>query len=428
MSAMETTRRNFVKGAAVGAACVAGMSVAGIAGASEATDAAEAADASEFAMADLPDTYTHATSASSKEVLSGEALEGALQYLADSSHYLYINRATPYYGNYTLFPETGFDTDWRSPLNGRVYRGPYSDPITRSVLWFTTNPNGSANVSIGSYWGAIPPNTELEINNHELEGYEPSDNWQIVCYMAPGQTVENFIRNGRGSMCIDGALASYYGLTNGWEDRNIVNVEVKLNKYIRREIDPQDYYDGLMPTTTSWLVAGTWAGVEGWGSDAGADQFRSIEQFWGCATGDSAELNFTTDEERSAYIERARADTTLAETLKGSLNYLYFEVMQIVNITQEIGFDHEQAAGKANGLDMDHDGLLDRYPEGEDAAGEVILQNAYGPDAYLLPEWAYELNFNLGWWHALDGSLIDPEGKKIVGANADGTYILEGEE
>ena len=26
--------------------------------------------------------------------------------------------------NYTQFPATGFDTEWRSPLNGRVYRGP----------------------------------------------------------------------------------------------------------------------------------------------------------------------------------------------------------------------------------------------------------------------------------------------------------------
>lgn len=421
MSNVQTTRRNFVKGAALGAVCAAGLGVTGLAGADEAADDAA------FEMGDLPDTYTHATQMSSKEVLEGEAFESALQFLADSSHYLYINRATPYYGNYTLFPETGFDTDWRSPLNGRVYRGPYADPLTRSVIWLTTNPNGSANVSVGSYWGAIPPNTELAIEHHELEGYEPSDSWQIVCYMAPGQTVENFIRNGRGSMAIDGALVSHYGISEAWDGRNILNVEVKLKKYIRREIDPQDYYDGLMPTTTSWLVAGVWGSVPGWGTDAGDDQFRSIEQFWGCATGDAASLNLTTDEERSAYVERARADEALAEALKGSLNYLYFEVMQIVNITQQMGFDHEQASGKVNGIDMDGDGLLDRYPEGDEQAGEVILQNAYGKDAYLLPDWAYELNFDLGWWHALDGSLIDPEGKKLVGANPDGTYILEGE-
>ncbi|MBS5449865.1 MAG: hypothetical protein KHY83_05570 [Coriobacteriia bacterium] len=421
-----TTRRGFVKGAAVGAACVAGMGIAGVAGANEKAVSGEK-DNPEFEMADMVDTYTHATDSMSKAVLEGEQFEAALQFLADSSHYLYINRATPYYGNYTLYPATGFDTDWRSPLNGRVYRGPYSDPITRSVLWLTTNPNGSANVSIGSYWGAIPPNTELAIENHELEGYEPSDKWQIVCYMAPGQTVENFIRNGRGSLAIDGALVSHYGLSEAWEGRNVLNVEVKLDHYIRREVAPQDYYDGLMPTTTTWLVGGVWSSVPGWGEDAGEDQYRSIEQFWGCATGDAAALNFTTDEERSAYIERANADANLLAALKGSLNYMYFDVMQIVNVTQEIGLDFEQPAGKVNGLDMDGDGLLDRYPEGEDQAGEVILQNAYGKDVYTLPDWAYDLDFNLGWWRALDGSIIDPDGNKIIGANPDGTYVLEGE-
>lgn len=70
-----------------------------------------------------PDAYSHATDASSKEVLSGEQLDEALQFLMDSSHYWYINRATPYYGNFTKYPETGFDTQWRSPVNGRGYRG-----------------------------------------------------------------------------------------------------------------------------------------------------------------------------------------------------------------------------------------------------------------------------------------------------------------
>ena len=420
MGKLETTRRGFIKSAAMGAACAASLGVVGTAVADETSGN------SEFAMADFPDTYTHATASSSKEILEGEQFESALQYIADSSHYFYINRATPYYGNYTQFPATGFDTEWRSPLNGRVYRGPYADPITRSVLWLTTNPNGGANVSIGSYWGAVPPNTELEINNHELEGYEPSDKWQIICYMAPGQTVENFIRNGRGSMYIDGALVSHHGLTNAWNDRNILDVEVKLNKYIRREIAPQDYHDGLMPTTTTWLVESVWKSVPGWGEDAGDDQYRTIAQFWGCSE-EGDPLAFTTDEERSAYIERANADSALAEALKGSLNYMYFEVMQIVNITQEIGLDLEQPAGKVNGIDMDHDGRLDTYADG-DQEGEVILQNAYGKDVYLLPDWAYKLDFHLGWWHALDGSLIDPEGHVIVGANDDGTYIIEGEE
>lgn len=420
MEAMQTTRRGFAKGVAVGAACVAGLGFSGSALADEEST-------SEFAMADLPDTYTHATAVSKKQLLEGEDVERVLQYLADSSHYFYVNRATPYYGNYTLFPETGFDTEWRSPLNGRVYRGPYADPITRSVIWLTTNPNGSSNVSVGSYWGAVPPNTELEINHHELEGYEPSPDWQIVCYMQPGQTVDNFIRNGRGSLVIDGGLVSHYGILGAMDERNVLNVEVKLKKYIRCAVDPQDYYDGLLPTTHSWQTASTWEAMPGWGSDAGEDRFRTIEQFWGCATGSDADLNFTTDEERAAYIERARGDEALLEAITGKVNYLYFDIMQTVNITQQIGFDFEQVSGKVNALDMDGDGLLDRYPEGDEREGEVILQNAYGPDAYILPDWAFDLDFNLDWWRALDGSLINSEGKKIVGANPDGTYILENE-
>lgn len=420
MEAMQTTRRGFAKGVAVGAACAAGLGLSG-------SVLADEGGKSEFAMADLPDTYTHATAVSKKQLLEGEDVERVLQYLADSSHYLYVNRATPYYGNYTMFPETGFDTEWRSPLNGRVYRGPYADPITRSVIWLTTNPNGSSNVSVGSYWGAVPPNTELEIGHHELEGYEPSPDWQIVCYMQPGQTVDNFIRNGRGSLVIDGGLVSHYGILGAMDERNVLNVEVKLKKYIRCAVDPQDYYDGLIPTTHSWQTASTWEAMPGWGSDAGEDRFRTIEQFWGCATGSDADLNFTTDEEREAYIERARGDEALLEAITGKVNYLYFDIMQIVNITQQIGFDFEQASGKVNALDMDGDGLLDRYPEGDKREGEVILQNAYGPDTYILPDWAFNLDFNLDWWRALDGSLINSEGKKIVGANPDGTYILEDE-
>ena len=161
-----------------------------------------------------------------------------------------------------------------------------------------------------------------------------------------------------------------------------------------------------------------WGAVEGWGPDAGKDQFRTIEQFWGCAEGD--ELNLATDEERAAYLERADADEALNEALKNVMIYLYFDIMQIVNIKQEIGFDFEQGSGKINGLDMDGDGLLDR-----DESGELILQNAYGDNAKLLPDWAYDLDFKQGWWIAGDGNLINPEGKVIVGANDDGTPILQ---
>ena len=419
MSEIKTTRRGFLKSTAMAGACVAGMGLVGTAGAEEA------------AQADLPDTYTHATAANSKEILSGEQYDQALQFLAASSHYLYVNRATPYYGNYTEFPLTGFDTAWRSPLNGRNYRGPYYDPISRSVIWLTANQNGAVNISVGSYWGAIPPNTDLKIEHHELEDYEPSDKWTIVSYQAPGQTIENFIRNGRGSFCIDASLLSEYGvddgwgyaatnLPNSWTHRNVLNVEVKLRNYKRRQVTPKEYYDGEMPTTISWAVAGTWGAVEGWGADAGENQFRSIPQFWGCAEGSDAELNLNSDEEREAYLKRANEDEALNEALKNSMIYLYFDIMQIVNIKQEIGFDFEQGSGKINGLDMDGDGLLDR-----DENGELIIQNAYGENAKLLPDWAYDLNFKQGWWVAGSGDLINDEGKKLIGANEDGTYILE---
>lgn len=369
------------------------------------------------------DTYTHATATASKEILTGEALENALQFLSDSSHYLYVNRATPYYGNFTLFPNTGFDTEWRSPVNGRVYRGPYNDPITRSVNWLTANPNGSINSSIGSYWACIAPNTELEIKHNELQGYSISDDWQIVCYMAPGQTVNNFIRNERGSLMIDAALASNYDLPNGWQNRNTLNVEVKLRNYVERIISPEQYYDGGLPTTSTWLATSRCMAVPGWGTDAGENQFRSISQFWGCATGTAATLNLNNDEERAAYIERANSDPALLAALNGSVVDLHFDIMQIVNVTQQLGFDFEQASGKVNGLDKDGDGLLDRYSESSSQADELILQNY---DSGLMPEWAYELNFDLDWWVAVDGSgdIINSQGAKIVGSNPDGTYIL----
>ena len=103
---------------------------------------------------------------------------------------------------------------------------------------------------------------------------------------------------------------------------------------------------------------------------------------------------------------------------------MHFNILQIVNVKQELGFDFEQASGKVNAIDMDHDGLLDRYPEGNAKAGELILQNEA---LAMLPDWAYELNQNLDWWIAGSGDLINSQGKKLVGANPDGTYILEGD-
>lgn len=366
-----------------------------------------------------PDAYSHATDASSKEVLSGEQLDEALQFLMDSSHYWYINRATPYYGNFTKYPETGFDTQWRSPVNGRGYRGPYYDPLTRSVNWLSTNPNGGINSSVGSYWACIAPNTDLTIENNEVQGYEKSDKWQMISVMSPGQTVDNYIRNGRGSFYIDASLASNYGIDPAWEYRNILMVEVELDHYVPRACTPQEYYDGELPTTSSWLLAGRMAALENW-----KDKFLSIPQYWGCATGDAAAKNLTTDEERAAYIETLNADPDVIEAMTGVCYYMHFNILQIVNNKQELGFDFEQASGKVNAIDMDHDGLLDRYPEGSDKAGQLILQNA---DAAMLPDWAYALNQDLDWWVSGTGDLINAEGKKLVGANADGSYILEGD-
>lgn len=432
MGVAETTRRNFVKTAALGAAA-ASLNFAGIAGAEEAAGSASA-------NADLPDTYTSASLPMFKSILEGEDVEKALQFLADSSHYLYIDRATPYHGNYTLFPETGFDTEWRSPLNGRPYRGPYYDPMSRSVIWLAASQNGAINASVGSYWACIPPNTELDLKYNELQDYAPSEDWQIVSYMYNGQTAQNLIRNGRGTLMIDAALAGNYGIEPGWgyaatglphsfDDRGVLGVEVKLNHYAHRTVTAQQYYDGYLPTTINMCVPSVWGVLPGWTADAGEDQYRTPAQFWGCAEGADAELNLTTDEEREAYIERADADPAVGEALSNQCVDLYFDIMQIVNVKQQIGFDFEQASGKINGIDMDGDGLIDRYPEGHEKAGELIIQNAYGFDnAHLLPDWAYELNYNLDWWVVSEDVLVNSEGKKLVGANPDGTYILEGEE
>ena len=62
--------------------------------------------------------------------------------------------------------------------------------------------------------------------------------------------------------------------------------------------------------------------------------------------------------------------------------------------------------------------------KGNAKAGELILQNEA---LAMLPDWAYELNQNLDWWIAGSGDLINSQGKKLVGANPDGTYILEGD-
>lgn len=385
---------------------------------------AENGSQEEQTLNELPDTYTHATVSDRKELLEGEDYEKALQFLADSSHYLYVHRATPYYGNLEEFPETGFDTEWRSPINDRVYRGPYGDPLTRSVQWMAMSPNGAINSSIGSYWAAVPPNTELELENNELQGYEVKDKWQIVSYLGPGQTAENYIRTGRGSVYVDASLVSEYDVPAAWEDRNVLNLELKLDHYVRREVTPEQFYDGLLPTTAVYKVDPAWQLLPGWDESAGDDRFRTIQQFWGSATGDAAEFNLTTDEERAVYLERAEEDQAVREILNSVVIDLYFDVEQIVNVKQQIGLDFEHANGKVNGIDKDGDGFLDRYPEGHEQEGEVILLNAY--ERASLPDWAYDLNFNDGWW-MVGGNIVDAEGNIVTGANEDGSFIYEDE-
>lgn len=103
---------------------------------------------------------------------------------------------------------------------------------------------------------------------------------------------------------------------------------------------------------------------------------------------------------------------------------MHFNILQLINNKQELGFDFEQASGKVNAIDMDHERSAGSLPGGRDKAGQLILQNA---DAAMLPDWAYTLNQDLDWWVSGTGDLINAEGKKLVGANADGSYILEGD-
>ena len=75
------------------------------------------------------DTYTHASANPrgmsgfpDKTPLTGAALQGAYDFLVDSSHYAYTQKDLPSF-NSEKYPQ-GFDENWRSKVNGRVYRGP----------------------------------------------------------------------------------------------------------------------------------------------------------------------------------------------------------------------------------------------------------------------------------------------------------------
>ena len=207
-----------------------------------------------------PDAYSHATDASSKEVLSGEQLDEALQFLMDSSHF--IGTSTVPRRTMATSPSAGDGLSIPVALpsvNGRGYRGSYYDPWTRSVNWLSTNPNGGINSSVRILLGLHRAEHRSDHRKQRGSGLREIRQVADDRVMSPGQTVDNYIRNGRGSFYIDASLASNYGIDPAWEYRNILMVEVELDHYVPRACTPQEYYDGEPPTTSSWLLAGRMA-------------------------------------------------------------------------------------------------------------------------------------------------------------------------
>ena len=342
------------------------------------------------------DTYIHATAPSSKAILSGEDLRRAKEFLWDASHYFHIDMALQVgFGDLQIrFPSTHpqsilpagasglFNPDWRSPLNGRIYRGPFFDPLARSVNWLSINPNGSINNSLGSYWALIPPDFGLTLPHQEIQGWTPSSNWRIATSMAPGQSVNNYIERRRGTIAIDAANLRHYDLPGGWRDRNHLFVEVRLTNYQPRQVTPENLYNGWIPTTSFGVALGGWRALDGWGASAAteanaalppleraaAGPARTLLQFWGGvpATADPGiggpEWNLNSPEERAAYLARANGDPRVLGAIEGGIVDLWFDIMQVVNVIQEVGFDYEQMSGTVNGIDRNRDGWLDRYP------------------------------------------------------------------
>jgi hypothetical protein len=325
------------------------------------------------------DTYTHASTGTAltqpgvanKKVLEGAEYQAALNFLVDSSHYMYEWKDTPTFQS-TKYPH-GFDENWRSPANGRVYRGPYYDPLCRSVAWLTVNPNGSVNTSLGSYWGMLPPNKELPADLVKPYGFVKKNQYQAFSIMGGGESVQNWINRKRGTLAIDGSLAEYYGVPGA---RHLF-IEVKLDHWVERAATPEEYYDGLLPETISWGVTARWA-------DHDPASFKPIPEYWKLS-----------EAERADYIAKAKADPAVMDILTHTGGfYLWFDVMQIVNITDLIGFEYESSQGKVNGIDMDHDGYLDKYPAGHEKAGQLILSGG----TWRAPEYALYLNYNDPWW------------------------------
>ncbi|MCL2380961.1 MAG: hypothetical protein FWC64_05130 [Treponema sp.] len=372
------------------------------------------------------DTYTHATGAGSKNILTGTGLDAARRFLMAHQHYGYIDMGLPAITFMTPARDEVFNPAWRAPFNNRVYRGPFFDPIIRSVNWLTINPNGAINNSLGSYWMIVPPNTPLRetpvpagqhpmtaglyIPNNEVQGYQMANVWQLATSMAPGQSVTNFIERRRGTFAIDAALfghpagnfttpgvaAAAGGVTRGWQDRNHLFVEVRLRNYSHRLVTAYQMYRGWLPTTTTGVAVGRWQTVSGWGADAITAEAiaatgvaraqlgpaRSLAQFWGEAAGagtgvGAAHWNLNNQAERDAFIARAEADwARIAPAKAGAIVDMWFDIMQIVNVTQELGFDYEMPSGAVNGLIREpHYGLICRFPADWGAAAVTTVEN-----------------------------------------------------
>jgi hypothetical protein len=277
---------------------------------------------------------------------------------------LYTQKDLQYFPAYAKYPN-GFDEDWRSSVNGRVYRGPYYDPLSRSVCWLSINPNGAVSVSLGSYWGLVPPNKELPVD--EAHGFIKSDKPQIFSYNSTGQMTQNWIERKRGTFAIDGSLAEHYGVPGA----RYFFVEVKLNHYEKRVVTPEEFYEGLIPESWSMGVNGQWAFHD--------SEFLSFVDYWKLS-----------EAERAAYIAKANNDPVVKEILANTGGYFWFDILQIVSVADLIGFEYESENGKVNGIDQDHDGFLDK-----DENGNLILTNF---DNLRVPEYALYLNYNDAWW------------------------------
>ncbi len=79
-------------------------------------------------------------------------------------------------------------------------------------------------VSLGSYWGMVPPNKDLPVS--EFPGYQKSSKYQIFSYNSSGQMTQNWKERKRGTFAIDASLAEYYGI----EGNGVLLVEVALNQ------------------------------------------------------------------------------------------------------------------------------------------------------------------------------------------------------